>query len=70
MLKLEKKIIMNQFYKRLNLLLLICAQFSLSAQDYYFEAYKPFNSQIPSPEEFLCYPVVEYHTSHDMVDAY
>ncbi len=61
---------MNQFYKRLILLLLMLVQVSLSAQDYYFEAYKPFNSEIPSPEEFLGYPIGEYHTRHDLVVAY
>lgn len=42
----------------------------VQAQDYYLEEFKPFNESIPSPEEFLGYPVGEYHTRHDLVVAY
>ena len=34
------------------------------AQDYYFEEFQPFDKSIPSPEEFLGYPIGEYHTRH------
>jgi hypothetical protein len=40
------------------------------AQDYYFKEYQPFDKNIPSPEEFLGYPIGEYHTRHDLVVAY
>jgi hypothetical protein len=44
--------------------------FTLFAQDYYYGEYQPFDSSIPSPEEYLGYPVGEYHTRHDRVVAY
>lgn len=40
------------------------------SQNYYFEEYKPFNKNIPSPEEFLGYPIGDYHTRHDLVVSY
>jgi len=61
---------MSLFYKKLLLFVSIFVQLSLSAQDYYYEAYQPFDSNIPSPEEFLGYPIGEYHTRHDQVVAY
>ena len=36
--------------------------FTLFAQDYYYGEYQPFDASIPSPEEFLEYPVGDYHT--------
>ena len=42
----------------------------INSQNYYFEEYQPFNKEIPSPEEFLGYPIGEYHTRHDLVVAY
>ena len=60
--------------KQLQHLLLFIAVFMFqttsSAQDYYFESFKPFNESIPSPEEFLGYPIGDYHTRHDLVVAY
>nr|WP_299384298.1 M14 family zinc carboxypeptidase [Allomuricauda sp.] len=43
---------------------------TLSAQDYFFKKYHPFNPQVPSPEEFLGYPVGQHHTRHDLIVAY
>ncbi|MCL6265300.1 M14 metallopeptidase family protein [Flagellimonas myxillae] len=43
---------------------------SVSAQDYFFKKYHPFNSDIPSPEEFLGYPIGQHHTRHDLIVAY
>lgn len=40
------------------------------AQEYYFGKYGPFDSEIPSPEEFLGYPVGAQHTRHDRIVAY
>ncbi|MGA9270837.1 MAG: M14 family zinc carboxypeptidase [Lutimonas sp.] len=48
----------------------LLAGFSLNAQDYYYGDYQPFDASIPSPEEFLEYPVGDYHTRHDLVVAY
>jgi hypothetical protein len=43
---------------------------SLFSQDYFFAKYAPFDSNIPSPEEFLGYPIGESHTRHDRVVQY
>ncbi|SHG18715.1 M14 family zinc carboxypeptidase [Flagellimonas flava] len=43
---------------------------SLAAQDYFFKKFHPFNSDIPSPEAFLGYPIGEHHTRHDLIVAY
>ena len=61
---------MNHFYTRFIFGLLILSNTFLFAQDYYLESYKPFDESIPSPEEFLGYPIGEYHTRHDLVVAY
>lgn len=61
---------MKQIYCRLIIWLLVLVHIPALAQDYYFESYKPFNQSIPSPEEFLGYPIGEYHTRHDLVVAY
>ena len=42
----------------------------LSAQDYYFKKYHPFDPDVPSPEEFLGYGIGEHHTRHDLIVAY
>ncbi|WP_405381394.1 M14 family metallopeptidase [Maribacter sp. LLG6340-A2] len=52
------------------LLLVLLNGFTLSAQDYFVEKYKPFNSEIPSPESFLGYGIGEHHTRHDLIVAY
>jgi hypothetical protein len=43
---------------------------SLYSQDYYFEKYAPFDSDIKSPEEFLGYPIGDMHTRHDLIVSY
>ncbi|SNZ00310.1 M14 metallopeptidase family protein [Flagellimonas pacifica] len=43
---------------------------SLSAQDYFLKKYHPFNSSIPTPEEFLGYGIGEKHTRHDLIVNY
>ena len=40
------------------------------AQPYFFKAYEPFDENIPSPEEFLGYPIGSQHTRHDRIVAY
>jgi Zinc carboxypeptidase len=42
----------------------------VSAQSYFFKAYEPFDQNIPSPEEFLGYPIGSQHTRHDRIVAY
>ncbi|WKK66566.1 M14 family zinc carboxypeptidase [Lutimonas zeaxanthinifaciens] len=59
---------MNLYNFALGVLLFIF--YPIQAQDYYFEEFQPFNDRIPSPEEFLGYPIGEYHTRHDLVVAY
>ncbi len=44
---------------------------TLQAQDaYFFPGVNRFNTQIPSPEKFLGYPIGSHHTRHDQVIAY
>jgi len=43
---------------------------SAIAQDFYYKEYVPFDSSIPSPEQFLGYRIGEQHTRHDQVVAY
>ena len=61
---------MKRIYYILLLGIILFIQSPVLAQDYYFEAFKPFDESIPSPEEFLGYPIGEYHTRHDLVVAY
>ncbi len=54
-------------------ILLVCFLFCSSltfSQDYFLKKYEPFNSNIPSPEEFLGYGIGERHTRHDLIVAY
>ena len=39
---------------------------SIHAQDYFFKNQGPFNASIPTPEEFLGYPIGKQHTRHDL----
>ncbi len=48
----------------------LCFTSSLFSQDYYYKKYAPFNSEIPTPEEFLGYGIGEHHTRHDLIVAY
>ena len=54
--------------------LLIALLFSFAplvqGQDYFFKDYAPFDPQIPSPEEFLGYPIGDWHTRHDLIVSY
>lgn len=43
---------------------------SISAQDYFLKKFQPFNSDIPSPEQFLGYGIGERHTRHDLIVNY
>jgi hypothetical protein len=57
--------------KRLSILLIIAVcSMSVQAQDYFYQNYAPFDKKIPSPEEFLGYPIGEHHTRHDRIVAY
>ena len=52
------------------LLIVLCYSSTLSAQDYFLKKFHPFNSKIPSPEEFLGYAIGEHHTRHDLIVSY
>ena len=49
---------------------LIFASLTVQAQDYFFGDKNPFNPNVPSPEQFLGYPIGEQHTRHDQMVAY
>lgn len=40
------------------------------AQDYFYGENGPFDANIPSPQEFLGYPIGTHHTRHDRIVAY
>ena len=50
------------------ILFLSCS--TIYGQDYFLKNYKPFNTSVPSPEEFLGYGIGEHHTRHDLIVAY
>jgi len=52
------------------LLIVLCYSSTLSAQDYFFKKFHPFNSKVPTPEEFLGYAIGEHHTRHDLIVNY
>lgn len=56
--------------KAILLAVLFCFTSIITAQDYFYQAYGPFDSAIPSPEQFLGYPIGEHHTRHDQMVAY
>lgn len=43
---------------------------SAQAQDYFLQNYGPYDKDIPSPEQFLGYPIGDMHTRHDLIVAY
>lgn len=55
---------------KLTFLLCFLASTITFSQDYFYKKYAPFNSEIPTPEEFLGYGIGEHHTRHDLMVAY
>ncbi|WP_299435473.1 M14 family zinc carboxypeptidase [uncultured Aquimarina sp.] len=51
---------------------LACLLFTLpiTGQDYFLKDKAPFDTKIPTPEEFLGYPIGEQHTRHDQIVGY
>ncbi len=43
---------------------------TLAQNEYFFPGATDFDSAIPSPEEFLGYPIGEFHSRHDRIIAY
>ena len=58
------------FLKHLIPFFLFFIALNLTAQDYFFKDKAPFDSKIPSPEEFLGYAIGDQHTRHDQIVAY
>ncbi|MBL4606189.1 MAG: zinc carboxypeptidase [Flavobacteriaceae bacterium] len=56
--------------KKLTALFLFLTAFNAVSQDYFFKDKAPFDAKIPSPEEFLGYPIGEQHTRHDQIVGY
>lgn len=60
--------------RKIKIFILLCLtsvlSISLNAQDYFLKKYKPFDPEIPSPEEFLGYAIGSHHTRHDRIVAY
>lgn len=56
--------------KILTLLFVFLSVLPIYSQDYFYQQYGPFDKNIPSPEEFLGYPIGEHHTRHDRIVAY
>ncbi|MDP4269326.1 MAG: M14 family zinc carboxypeptidase [Bacteroidota bacterium] len=50
--------------------LLLAAQITNAQSDYYFPKSGSFDSSIPSPEQFLGYPIGSHYTRHDQIVAY
>ena len=57
-----KKLFVLAFFMATTLLLV--------GQDYFYKSYEPFNAAIPSPEQFLGYPIGSHHTRQDQMVAY
>jgi hypothetical protein len=55
---------------QLTIIVFVLFQSVVFSQNYFTEDYKPFNSNVPSPEEFLGYPIGDSYTRHDLVVAY
>ncbi|WP_317236519.1 M14 family zinc carboxypeptidase [Allomuricauda sp. F6463D] len=60
----------TNFYSAIVMAFLLFQNFFVFSQNTFFEEYRPFKTNIPSPEEFLGYPIGDSHTRHDQVVAY
>ena len=60
---------MKRPYLLLSLLLYLPLN-CLSQADYFYPTSKSFNRSIPTPEEFLGYPIGSHHTRHDKIIEY
>ena len=56
--------------KKVTLFFFIFSISIITAQDYFLKKHEPYNTNIPSPEEFLGYGIGEQHTRHDQIVAY
>ncbi|WP_298547196.1 M14 family zinc carboxypeptidase [uncultured Aquimarina sp.] len=60
---------LTHFLKLTFFISLLCT-IPVIGQDYFLKDKAPFIPEIPSPEEFLGYPIGEQHTRHDQIVAY
>lgn len=51
-------------------ILLLLVSTTISAQDYFYKKYQPFDTSIPNPAEFLGYNIGDSHTRHDLIVSY
>jgi hypothetical protein len=61
---------MKRIYCVLPILLLCCFLQPVQAQEYFFKDRGPFDPSIPTPEQFLGYPIGSHHTRYDRIVAY
>jgi hypothetical protein len=61
---------MRKITKIVLVLLIAILSIPVHAQEYFLKKYAPFDPDIPSPEEFLGYPVGSHHTRYDRIVAY
>ncbi len=61
---------MRKITKIILVVLIAILSIPVQAQEYFLKKYAPFDPKIPSPEEFLGYPVGSHHTRHDRIVAY
>ena len=59
-----------QILKKLSVLVIFFTISNSFSQDYFFKDKNPFDSRIPTPEEFLGYPIGDQHTRHDQIVSY
>lgn len=55
---------------KLTFIVCVFSILSSTGQDYFFKDKAPFDAAIPSPEEFLGYPIGKQHTRHDQIVSY
>ena len=60
----------TNFHLAIVMAFLLFQNFLAFSQNTFFEKYQPFNPSLPTPEEFLGYPIGDSHTRHDQVVAY
>ena len=61
---------MRKITKIVLVLLIAILSLPIQAQEYFLKKYAPLDADIPSPEEFLGYPIGSHHTRYDRIVAY
>ena len=59
-----------QSLKKITTFILFFTILNSFSQEYFLKDKAPFDSRIPSPEEFLGYPIGDQHTRHDQIVSY